>query len=123
MKDKHNIKMLVKKGDTVVVISGNDKDLTKPRTVLKVLPEKQRLIVEGVFIQKHHKKVQPNQNEAIEEQTADEPKSGILAYESPIHISKVMLWDDKIKKGTRVRIERDQKGKSRRISVKSGNVI
>jgi large subunit ribosomal protein L24 len=107
-KPKHNIK----KGDSVVVIAGNDKDLGKPRTVKQVLVDKGKVIVEGVNMISRHTKP-----------SAQNTKGGIVKKEAPIHISNVMLWDSKEKSGARVSRERNDDGKSVRISKKSGEVI
>lgn len=107
-KPKHNIK----KGDSVVVIAGNDKDLSKPRTVKQVLVDEGRVIVEGVNIISRHTKP-----------SAQNTRGGIIKKEAPIHISNVMLWDAKEKSGVRIRRERNDDGKSVRISKKSGEVI
>lgn len=68
----------VKKGDEVVVISGNHKG--KSGTVLQVFPEKSQVLVEGVRLIKKH-----------ERPTQDRPEGGIIEREGPIHISNVKL--------------------------------
>ena len=104
-------KVRLRKGDTVVVIAGDDKDLTKSRTVKKVLVEESRVIVEGVNIVTKHTKP-----------SAQNTKGGIVKIEAPIHISNVMLYDAKEKSGTKVSREREN-GKTVRISKKSGEKI
>jgi large subunit ribosomal protein L24 len=106
-KPKYNIK----KGDTVVVITGDDKDLKKPRKVLEVLVEKGKVIVEGVGIVTKHTKP-----------SAQNTKGGIVKVEAPISISNVMLWDAKQSAATKVKRSREN-GKLVRISKKSGEVI
>lgn len=118
-------KLHVKTGDTVIVISGRSKDLPrndkasqeqtgdkgKIGKVLKVYPRTGKIIVEGVNTQKRH--IKPN---------AMNPQGEVVEKEMPIFSSKVMLWDEKAKKRTRVRYEiRDNK--KVRISVISGNEI
>lgn len=104
-------KFNIRKGDSVVVIAGNDKDRTKARTVLAVYPAKSRVLVEGVnIITKHNK---PD---------AQNPQGGIVKQEASIHISNVMLWDVKAKAPVRVKRERKE-GSFVRISKKSGEVI
>ena len=112
----------VKTGDTVVVISGRSKDLSrndkgktgdkgKVGKVLKVFTKIGKIVVEGVNIQKRH--IKPN---------AMNPQGEVVEREMPIFSSKVMLWDEAAGKPTRVRKEiRD--GKKVRISVVSGNEI
>lgn len=106
-KPKYNIK----KGDKVVVTVGDDKDLTKPRTVLKVLVEDGKVLVEGVNIQTKHTKP-----------SAQNTRGGIVKKEAPIHISNVLLWDAKEKAGVKVKRVREE-GKTSRISKKSGEKI
>lgn len=81
--------MKIRKNDMVQVTAGNDRG--KRGKVLKVFPEKQRVIVEGVnFILRHTKPNQQNQ------------QGGIVKREGPIHVSNVMLIDPKSGKPTRV---------------------
>lgn len=102
--------MHVKKGDTVVVITGKDKG--KKGKVLQVLPKKDRVIVEGVgMITKHQK---PNQQMQ---------QGGIINQEAAIHASNVMLWDKKANQGTRVGCKFLADGKKVRVSKKTGEVI
>lgn len=111
MKTRFKPKFNIKKGDTVVVIAGDDKDRTKPRQVLEVIPDKARVLVEGVNIITKHTKP-----------TAQNTKGGIVKQEAPIAISNVMLWDAKAGKPTKVNRQRDN-GKLVRIAKKSGEVI
>lgn len=106
-KPKYNIK----KGDKVVVIAGASRDLKKPRTVLKVIVDKARVVVEGANIVTKHTKP-----------TANNTKGGIIKLEAPIHISNVQLWDAKA--GAPAKITRTREnGKLVRISKKSGEAI
>ena len=111
MKTRFKPKFNVKKGDQVVVITGDDKDRTKPRKVLEVLVNDARIVVEGVNIVTKHTKP-----------TAQNTKGGIVKQEAPIAISNVMLWDAKAGKPTRVNRQREN-GKLVRIAKKSGEVI
>jgi large subunit ribosomal protein L24 len=106
-KPKYNIK----KGDTVVVIAGDDKDLSKPRKVLEVIVEKGRVVVEGVNIVTKHTKP-----------SAQNTKGGILKKEASVNISNVMLWDAKKGEPTKIKRSREN-GKLVRVSKKSGEVI
>ncbi|WZL72623.1 50S ribosomal protein L24 [Clostridiaceae bacterium 35-E11] len=101
--------MHVKKGDTVVVISGKDKG--KKGKVLQAMPKKDRVIVEGVNMLTKHQK--PN---------AKVQQGGIVHQEGPIHVSNVMLWDAKAKAPTRVG-HKIENGKKVRISKKTGEII
>ena len=100
--------MKLKKGDKVVVIAGSNKG--KEGTITKVLDEK--VIIEGVNLRKKHLK--PKNNNGNGE---------IIETEAPIHVSNVMLIDPKTKKPTKVKIEKDSKGKKVRLSKKSNEKI
>jgi len=112
MKTRFKPKYNIKKSDTVVIIAGNDNDPAKPRTVKQVLVDEAKVIVEGVNIISRHTKP-----------SAQNTKGGIIKKEAAIHISNVMLWDAKEKSGVKVRRERNEDGKTVRISKKSGEVI
>ena len=87
-KKKQRYKMPIKKGDTVVVISGQDKG--KKGRVLKSFPDTQKVVVEKVnFIKKHTRPTQQNQ------------KGGIIKKEAPIHVSNIKLFNEKINEITK----------------------
>jgi large subunit ribosomal protein L24 len=111
MKTRFKPKFNIRKGDSVVVITGEDKDLSKPRVVKEVLLDKAKVLVEGVNIVTKHTKP-----------SAQNTKGGIIKKEAPIHISNVMLWDAKAKAPAKVKREREN-GKSVRVSKKSGEKI
>src|SRR3712207_2338349 len=96
----------IKSGDMVVVIAGADKG--KTGKVLRVLTDKDRVVVEGVNrVWKH---VRPSQRN---------PQGGRIQKDAPIHLSNVMPLDPTTSKGTRVRFE-DRDGQRRRIAASSG---
>ena len=109
MKTRFRPKYNIKKGDQVVVITGDDKDLKKPRLVKKVLVDDGKILVEGVNIVTKHTKP-----------SAQNTKGGIVKQEAPISISNVMLWDGK--QGAKVKRE-EKDGKKVRVSKKSGGII
>ena len=115
MKTRFKPKFHIKKGDTVVVIAGDDKDVKKPRKVLEVIPDsesnKHRVLVEGVNIVTKHTKP-----------SAQNTKGGIVKKEAPIAISNVMMWDAKAGGATKIRRSREN-GKLVRTSKNSGEVI
>ncbi|MGN6533782.1 MAG: 50S ribosomal protein L24 [Ginsengibacter sp.] len=111
MKTRFKPKFNIKKGDSVVVITGDDKDLKKHRKVLEVLPEEQRVLVEGVNIVTKHTKP-----------SAQNTKGGIMKVEAPIAISNVMLWDAKSHAPSKVSRSKEN-GKLIRTAKKSGEVI
>ncbi len=103
-------KLNIKKGDTVVVITGESKG--QKGRVLEVIREKDRAIVEGVNMVKKHTK--PN---------SKSPQGGIIEKEAPIHISNLMLVDPKSGAATRVGRRLGDNGKLVRYSKKSGEEI
>ncbi len=111
MKTRFKAKFNIKKGDSVVVITGDDKDLKKPRKVLEVVTEKDRVLVEGVNIVTKHSKP-----------SAQNTKGGIIKKEAPIAISNVMMWDAKSSAPSKIKRTREN-GKLIRIAKKSGEVI
>jgi large subunit ribosomal protein L24 len=98
----------LRKDDQVVVIAGKDKG--QRGKVLKVLVDRDRVVVEGINKVKRHTKPTPKS------------QGGIFEREMSIHTSNLMLLDPKTDKPTRVRSE-TKDGKKVRVSVKSGAVI
>lgn len=111
MSNRFKPKFNIKKGDTVVVITGDDKDTKKPRKVLDIFPEKGRVLVEGVNIITKHTKP-----------SARDTKGGIVKREASINISNVMLWDAKSGGPSKVKRSREN-GKLVRMAKKSGEII
>jgi len=111
MSNRFKAKFNIKKGDSVVVITGDDKDLKKPRKVLEVYPEDARVLVEGVNIITRHTKP-----------SAQNTKGGLVKKEASVHISNIMLWDAKKSEPSKVKRTREN-GKLVRVSKKSGEVI
>jgi len=105
---KHKFKL--RKGDTVMVISGDSKG--KTGRVLEIIREKNKALVEGVNIISRHTK--PNQKN---------PDGGIIKKEAPINISNLMLVDPKTNQPTRVGRKLNEKNVLVRYSKKSGEVI
>ncbi|MEL7023004.1 MAG: 50S ribosomal protein L24 [Pseudomonadota bacterium] len=93
----------IRKGDEVMVITGKDKGRTG--TVLEVLTDEDRLLVEGINIARKHIKPNPNVGEP----------GGIKDKAMPIHRSNVQVYNPKSKKGDRVGIEIGKDGKKTRI--------
>jgi large subunit ribosomal protein L24 len=102
--------MHVKKGDLVVVIAG--KNTGKTGKVKRVMPERQKVIVEGVNMVKKHQRP-----------TRTNPSGGIVEMEAPIHVSNVLLLDGKTNRPTRTRHGTNKDGKKVRVAVKTGTVF
>ena len=109
-KRKARSKVHVRRGDRVKVIRGNFAGVEG--TVLRVLPDRNRVVVEGVNMRKHH--TRPSEGN---------PEGGIIEYEEPIHASNVMLIDPTSGEPTRVRQRIEEDGTKERISARSGNPI
>ena len=102
--------MDIRKDDTVQVISGNDKG--RRSTVLSVLKDRGRVIVEGVNMRKHHTRP-----------TSRDPQGGIVEREAPIDVSNIMIVCPKTDQPTRISHKKLDNGKYVRISVRSGEMI
>lgn len=102
-------KLKIKKGDSVIVNTGKDKG--KKGEVLKAIPERSRLIVQGVNVVKKHQK--PTQTSA----------GGIIEKELSIHVSNVSIADPKTGKPTRVGYKTLEGGKKVRFAKVSGETI
>ncbi|HET7229734.1 MAG TPA: 50S ribosomal protein L24 [Longimicrobium sp.] len=102
--------MQIRRGDRVKVIRGNDKGTEG--TVIRVEPDKNRVVVQGVNVRKRHRKP-----------SATAPEGGIIEFEAPIHASNVMLLDPKTGEPTRVRSAVGADGKRERVAARSGQAI
>ena len=99
----------IKKGDTVIVLTGKDKG--KTGEVAKVLVKDSKVVVSGVNVATRHKK--PSQFQ----------QGGLERSEAPLHISNVALVDPKDGKATRVRFETGKDGKKVRVETRTGEKI
>ena len=100
----------IRKGDTVMVIAGDDKG--KTGRVLSVDEVKRRVIVEKVNFVKRHTRAR-----------SQTQQGGILEKEAPIHLSNVMLYDPKAGKGVRVGVRFTKDGKRERVSRVTGDTL
>ena len=105
------MKLSVRKNDEVQVIAG--RDAGKRGRVLRVLPDKGRVVVEGVNVIKRHTRADPRR----------QVKGGIVEREAAIHVSNVMLVDPDSSKATRVGRKTLDNGDRVRISRRSGTVL
>jgi large subunit ribosomal protein L24 len=94
----------IKKGDTVQIITGDHKGATGK--ILRVLPDKSKVIVQGYNMVKKH--VRPSRKN---------PQGGRINVEKPIHISNVLVVNPKISKGSRVRYEIGEDGIKKRVAI------
>lgn len=100
----------LKKGDMIEIISGENKG--QRGKILRVIPGKGRVLIEGKNIVKRHTK--PNQKNQ---------QGGIIEKEASIHISNVMLVCEKTEKPTRFGVKLLDKGRKTRYSIKSKELI
>jgi large subunit ribosomal protein L24 len=103
--------MRIRKNDQVQVIAGRDKG--KRGRVLQVLPEKNRVVVEGVSMIKRHTRPNPQKN----------VKGGIVEREGSINVSNVMLVCPESGRPTRVGAKFLEGGRKVRVARKSGAVV
>ncbi len=94
----------IKKGDTVQIITGDHKGATGK--ILRVLPDKNKVIVQGYNMVKKH--VRPSRKN---------PQGGRINVEKPIHMSNVLVVNPKTSKGSRVRYETGKDGSKKRVAV------
>lgn len=102
--------MRVKKGDTVIVITG--KDNGKKGQILQVFPKDERVIVEGVNMVKKHRK-----------STQKVKQGGIMTQEAPVHVSNVMYFEKKANQGVKIGYKILNTGEKVRVSRKTGEVL
>ena len=99
----------IRKGDTVEIISGRSEDKGKRGEVIRVVPDDNRLVVQGVNMRTKHQRQVQSQGRTL--------NPGLVRFEAPMHISNVMLVCPKCGKATRVAFHREE-GKSLRFCKK-----
>ncbi len=110
VKSLNRIKMRIRKGDTVQIISGKDKG--KTGEVLRTLPIENRVVVEGINLRTRH--VKPTQ----------EGETGrIVNEEASVHASNVMLYSTAKKVASRVELVNQKDGSKKRRLKKTGELI
>ncbi len=109
-KTKTTAKLHLRKGDTVMVIAGDEKG--KTGKITSISKEKQKAVVEGLNMIK--KSVKPS---------AENPQGGFSQQEAPIHISNLMVIDPSTGKPSKISRKLDDKGKKQRYSKKTGTLI
>lgn len=108
------MKIKIRKGDTVEVISGKEIDKGKRGEVIRVLPKDGRVVVQGVNMRKKHQRQIQTQGRTI--------SPGIIEFEGSIHISNVMLVCPQCDEPTRVGYQRED-GMSRRVCKNCESLI
>ncbi|MBN1304583.1 MAG: 50S ribosomal protein L24 [Anaerolineales bacterium] len=108
------MKVKIRKGDTVEVISGRFEDKGKRGEVINVLPEEHRIVVQGVNIRTKHQRQTQSKGKNI--------PGGLIKYEGPMDISNVMLVCPKCNEAVRVAVQREETG-AHRICKKCQAVI
>jgi large subunit ribosomal protein L24 len=93
------MRLKIHKGDTVEVITGRDEDKGKRGEVIKVLPDENRVVVQGVNVRTKHQRQVQSQGRTM--------NPGRVRFEAAIHLSNVMLVCPKCSKTTRVGLTRD----------------
>jgi large subunit ribosomal protein L24 len=106
------VKLKIRKGDNVEVISGKDKG--DRGEVIKVNPKTYEVVVQGVNIRKKHQRQMQTQGRTV--------NPGIIEYEGPIQLSNVMLVCSKCNKPTRIGLRREE-GEVTRVCKKCGEEI
>ena len=101
----------IKKGDDVIVISGKDKG--RRGTVLRVIGEEDRVLVEGVNVVRKHQK--PNPNAGVQ--------GGIVEQERAMHLSNVKLYNPVSGKGDRIGIKKLEDGRKVRFFKSNNEVV
>ncbi len=99
------MKVKIRKGDTVEIISGRLEDKGKRGEVINVIPDEARVVVQGINIRTKHQRQVQTQGRTI--------NPGRIKFEGPIHISNVMLVCPKCSEPTRVGVMRDEAGSHR----------
>ena len=100
------MKVKIRKGDTVEVISGRLEDKGKRGEVINVLIDDRRVVVQGVNIRTKHQR-------QVQTQAGRQMKPGRIQFEGPVHISNVMLVCPKCGQPARIGIQRDDEGAHR----------
>ena len=104
--------MRIRQDDEVIVLAGKDKG--KSGKVLRTDPKKDRVYVAGLNMVKRHQRPNPGRPNA---------QVGVIEKEGPIHVSNVAIVDPKDHKPTRIGITRDDEGRRKRVSRRTGSEL
>ena len=108
------MKLKIRKGDQVEVISGQEDDKGKRGEVIKVIPDVERVVVQGINMRTKHQRQVQSQGRTV--------SPGKISFEAPISVSNVMLVCKKCNKPTRVELSRVD-GKTKRVCKECDAVI
>jgi large subunit ribosomal protein L24 len=108
------VKVKIRKGDTVEVISGRQEDKGKRGEVIRVNPDDHRVVVQGVNMRKKHQRQVQTQGRTM--------TPGIVEFEAPVDISNVMLVCPRCNEASRVSVQRDGE-KVTRVCKNCGGLI
>jgi large subunit ribosomal protein L24 len=108
------MKLKIRKGDQVEVISGQEDDKGQRGEVIKVLPEVERVVVQGINMRTKHQRQVQSQGRTV--------NPGKIRFEAPVAVSNVMIVCKKCNKPTRVELLRED-GKSKRVCKECNAII
>ena len=101
------VRIKIKKGDTVEIMSGRTQDKGQRGEVIKVLPKDSRIVVQGLNMRKKHQRQVQTQGRTM--------NPGIIEFEAAMHISNVSLVCPKCNKAARMGVHRDEDGVAHRV--------
>lgn len=104
-------KLTLRKNDEVIVIAGKDKG--KTGKILKVIPEKRKVVVEKINFTK----------EFIRRDQGKNIQGGIMEKEAPIHVSNVKIYCSECEQGVRIKMQELQDGSKGRVCFKCGSSL
>lgn len=102
--------MYVRKGDTVVVITGRDKG--RRGRILRVIPKEERVVIEGVNVRKKHQRANSRNQQG-----------GIIEREMPVHISNIMPWCESAGQPSKIVMKRLEDGSRVRMYKINGETL
>ena len=109
------VKLKIRKGDTVEIVTGKQVDKGKRAEVIRVMPGKNRLMVQGINMRKKHQRATQQGGRQI--------PAGVIEFEGPLSISNVRLVCPNCSKAARVGFKRDADGSLHRVCKNCGKDI
>lgn len=109
------VKLKIRKGDTVEVVTGKEADKGKRAEVLRVMPKQNRLMVQGINMRKKHQRAT--------QQSGRQIPAGVIEFEGSLPVSNVRLVCPNCSKASRVGFKRDADGKNHRVCKNCGKDI